>query len=106
MGLPLEDVVRRSTINPAKEIQRPDLGTLSIGSCADVAVFSLREGEFGFVDSGLAKMRGNQRLECEMTIRNGDILWDVNGLSRPNWEDSGDYDVLGSLPLPRHDWPA
>lgn len=106
MEMTLEDVVKRSTVNPAQAIQRPELGTLSAGCCADVAVFSLREGEFGFVDCGLARMRGRHRLECQMTIRNGEVLWDPNGLSCPDWETAGDYDILGAEPLPRHDWPA
>lgn len=106
MGMTLQDVVMRATANPAKQIQRPELGTLGVGACADVAVFALREGEFGFVDSGLAGMSGKYRLECQMTIRNGEILWDANAISRPDWEDAGDYDYIGRDPLPRHDWPA
>ena len=106
MGMAMEDVVRRSTVNPARAIQRPDLGTLRPGCCADVAVFSLREGEFGFVDCGLARMKGKHRLECQMTIRDGQVIWDPNGLSRPDWETVGDYDVLDAGSLPRHDWPA
>ena len=106
MGMSLQDVIRRATANPAKQIQRPELGTLAVGSCADAAVFALREGEFGFIDSGRARMRGKYRLECQLTIRNGEVLWDANGISRPDWEDSGDYDHLDLDPLPRHDWPA
>jgi len=106
MGMTLEDVVMRSTVNPARQIQRPELGTLSEGACADVAVFELREGEFGFVDCGRARMRGKCQLECLMTIRNGEVLWDPYGLSMPDWESAGDYDIIGGKPLPRHDWPA
>jgi hypothetical protein len=51
-------------------------------------------------------MKGKHRLECQMTIRNGQVIWDPNGLSRPDWETVGDYDVLDAEPLPRHDWPA
>ena len=106
MGMTLQDVIMRATANPARQIQRPELGTLSVGAPADVAVFALREGEFGFIDSGGARMRGKRRLDCQMTIRNGEVLWDANGLSRPDWEASGDYDYIDLDPLPRHDWPA
>ena len=106
MGMVLEDVIMRSTVNPARQIQRPELGTLSQGACADVAVFELREGEFGFVDCGRARMQGRYKLECQMTIRNGEVLWDPNGLSMPDWESAGDYDIIGAKPLPRHDWPV
>src|SRR6202047_3181647 len=59
MGVPLEDVIRRSTVNPAKEIHRPDLGTLSIGQDADIAVLELTQGNFSYIDCGVAKMDGN-----------------------------------------------
>jgi dihydroorotase len=90
MGMTLEEVIKRSTVNPAREIQRPELGTLSLGAGADVTVLERRKGEFGFVDCGRNSMRGDYRLECQMTIRNGKILWDVNGISCPDWEKSGD----------------
>ena len=62
MGVPLEDVIRRSTVNPAKEIHRPDLGTLSIGQDADIAVLELTQGHFSYIDCGVAKMDANVRL--------------------------------------------
>jgi dihydroorotase len=104
MGLELEDVVLWSTVNPARQIQRPELGTLTPGACADVALFELQEGEFGFVDCGWARMRGRYRLECQMTIRGGEILWDPNGLSMPDWQTAGEYYKIGE-DIPRHDWP-
>jgi dihydroorotase len=91
MGMPLQDVIRRSTVNPAQEIRRPQLGTLSVGAEADIAVLELLRGDFGFVDSGRAKMKGDQRLQCALTVRAGKILWDRNGLSAPDWETAGEY---------------
>jgi dihydroorotase len=105
MGMPLDEVIMRSTVTPARQIQRQELGTLNPGACADVAVFELREGNFGFVDSGRARMRGHHRLECQMTIRAGEVIWDPNGLSWPDWQTAADYDYIGAAPLPRHDWP-
>ena len=81
MGLSMQDVILRSTWNPAKVIHKPELGNLSIGSDADVAIFSLRKGDFGFVDVGADKIKGTQKLEAEMTIRAGNIVWDLNGLA-------------------------
>ena len=43
MGVPLDDVIRRSTVNPAAEIRRPELGTLSVGKDADIAVFDVKD---------------------------------------------------------------
>jgi len=86
MGLPLQDVIKRATLNPAKVIKRPDLGTLGEGSVADIAVFSLREGSFGFLDVRGTKMQGTQKLEAELTIRSGKIVWDLNGIGSPAWD--------------------
>ena len=91
MGMGLADAVEKSTVAPARNIRRPELGTLTVGSEADVAVFELEEGEFGFVDSGRAAMNGTQRLLCHMTVRSGEVVWDLNGLSRPEWDTQGDY---------------
>jgi dihydroorotase len=86
MGVPLDDVIRRSTVNPAKEIHRPDLGTLSIGQDADIAVLELTQGHFSYIDCGVAKMDGNVRLMARMTIRAGRISFDPSGLSMVEWE--------------------
>ncbi len=81
LGLSVQDVILRSTWNPAKIIQRPELGNLSAGTEADVAIFNLRKGDFGFIDVGEEKIEGTQKLEAEMTIRAGKIVWDLNGLA-------------------------
>lgn len=81
MGLDLKTVIRLTTMNPAKEIQREDLGNLSVGGDADVAVFNLRKGNFGFEDVRRFRIMGTQKLETELTIRAGNIVYDLNGLS-------------------------
>jgi dihydroorotase len=81
MGLSIQDVILRSTWNPAKVINRPELGNLSVGTVADVAVFSMRKGNFGFIDVGEDKIQGTKKLEAELTIRAGKIVWDLNGLA-------------------------
>jgi dihydroorotase len=86
MGVPLDDVIRRSTVNPANEIHRAELGTLSIGKDADIAVLELLKGRFGYIDCGVAKMDGNVRLTTRMTIRAGRISYDPSGLSMVEWE--------------------
>jgi dihydroorotase len=86
MGMPLEEVIQRSTTLPAQLIGRPDLGTLSTGAGADVAVFKLLEGTFGYTDCGKAKIIGSQKLECQLTLRAGQIVYDPNGMSMPLWE--------------------
>src|SRR2546426_6573868 len=71
MGVPLEDVIRRSTVNPAKEIHRPELGTLSVGKDADIAVLEEQRGQFGYIDCGVARMDGKVKLVARMTVRAG-----------------------------------
>jgi dihydroorotase len=83
MGMDLPNVIRASTWNPAHEINHEELGNLSIGSVADVTVLNLREGDFGFWDRIGYKLKGKQRLECEMTIREGRIVYDLNGITNP-----------------------
>jgi dihydroorotase len=98
IGMPLQEVIYRSTVTPAKEIGHPELGTLSAGSEADVAVIKRLEGTFGFADCGRAKMTGKHKLDCIMTIRAGDIVFDPTGLSMPEWVDApAPYWVIPSL---------
>ncbi len=85
MGVSIEDVIRRSTVNPAREIHRPELGTLSVGAEADVAVFQFLEGRFTYGDNGNARLDGNAKLEPLMTIRAGHIVYDPTGLSMVEW---------------------
>jgi dihydroorotase len=85
MGLSVQDVIVRATWKPAQVIKHPELGNLSPGSVADVAVFSLRKGDFGFLDVRGKKLNGTQKLEAELTVRAGKIVWNLNGLGSPMW---------------------
>jgi len=91
MGMPLPDVIMRSTSNPARMIRRAELGTLRVGAEADIAVLDLQYGDFGFVDSGHARMGGDKRLQCMFTVRAGQVVWDLNGLTRPEWNTIDEY---------------
>jgi dihydroorotase len=87
MGVALPDVIARATWNPAREIgQQERLGHLSVGAPADVAVLRLEQGQYGFVDMHGARMAGTRRLACELTLRDGRIVYDLNGLARPDWK--------------------
>jgi len=79
-------VIAWSTANPAKEISHEELGNLSVGSPADIAVFSLQKGSFGFVDMYGARAKGTQKLSCELTVRDGKVVYDLNGIVRDDWE--------------------
>ncbi len=85
MGVPLEDVIRRATVNPARQIRRPELGTLTVGREADIAVLELRKGKFGYTDCGRAKFIGEGKLENRLTVRAGQIVYDPSGISMVEW---------------------
>jgi dihydroorotase len=83
MGMDLRSIIAAATWNPAKEIKREDLGSLSVGADADITILNIREGKFGFFDYTGYKIDGNKKFECEMTIRAGKIVYDLNGLANP-----------------------
>lgn len=85
LGMPLQDVLKANTSRAAEVIKRPDLGHLAVGAEADIAVLNVLKGRFGFVDSSGAKMFGDRKLECELTVKAGQVVWDLNGMSRPLW---------------------
>jgi len=85
MGMSVDDVVVRSTWHPAREIKREELGNLSVGAAADITVLRLERGNFGFVDMYGARLKGNQKLVCELTLRDGKVVYDLNGMTRPDW---------------------
>ena len=81
MGMKLSDAIARATWNPANVINRKELGHLSVGAEADVAVFTLRKGDFGFIDIRNVQYKGTQKLEAELTVRGGKVVWDLNGIA-------------------------
>lgn len=85
MDMSLYEVIQTSTWNPAQYIKRTELGHLSVGAEADIAVLNLLEGDFGFVDVRGWRMKGTQKLICEVTLRAGNVVWDLNGLSSEVW---------------------
>ena len=85
LGMPLEEVVRASTWSPAQVIQREELGHLDVGAEADVTVFRVRAGDFGFWDIEGYRMEGAHKIEAELTVRAGRVVWDLNGISKEAW---------------------
>ncbi|MDO8992879.1 MAG: amidohydrolase/deacetylase family metallohydrolase, partial [Daejeonella sp.] len=81
IGMSIPEVIARGSWNAAKSIKREDLGNLSESSVADIAVLSISNGKFGFVDSGQNRIEGDRKLEAELTVRAGRIVWDLNGMA-------------------------
>ena len=88
MGMPLGEVLYRVTRAPALVIGRPELGTLRVGGCADLAVLRVREGTFGYLDCGGARLRGEGKLECVATVRAGEVIYDPEARSAPDWPEA------------------
>jgi dihydroorotase len=86
LGSSVSDVIRMSTWAPAQEIKRPQLGNLDVGAEADVAVLRVEKGNFGILDSAMARKSGTQRFVTEMTVRKGQVVFDANGLASPGWQ--------------------
>jgi len=83
MGMDLQSVIKASTWAPAQEIKHEELGNLSVGSGADIAILNIRKGKFGLFDYTGTKIETDKKLECEMTIRAGKIVYDLNGIAKP-----------------------
>jgi dihydroorotase len=87
LGVPLNEVIRESTTNPASEIGHPELGQLAVGSVADIAVLRVDQGTFGFADLVGGKVSGTQRIVPEMTIREGRVAFDLNARTAIPWRE-------------------
>ena len=96
LGESLDDVIRQSTWNPARQMGREELGHLSVGAIADIAVLKKESGAFGFVDSFGARQDGTEKLVAEMTFKDGRLAWDLNGRTRQDWRElPADYGRQG-----------
>jgi len=85
LGETIPEAFAQMTANPAHEIKQEQLGNLSAGSIADVAVFSEEHGTFGFFDMFGAKDIGHVKLVCELTIKDGKIVYDLNAIEFDVW---------------------
>jgi dihydroorotase len=74
LGMTLEQVVERATTKPAAAMRRPDLGTLAVGSPADIAVFRLETGDVTFQDIHMNERRGDRLLVNTLTMVEGEAL--------------------------------
>jgi dihydroorotase len=86
MGMPLQEVIRDMTWNPAREILQTQLGNLSIGAIADVAVISVQHGTFGFDDAYSTRVTGTQKMFCELTIKDGKVVYDLDAITGDAWD--------------------
>lgn len=81
MGMDIPSIVKAATWTPALTIKKPELGNLSLGAIADLTVMSIRDGDFGFKDIVGNRQEGKQRFECQLTIKGGRVVYDLNAIS-------------------------
>ncbi|TWW01521.1 amidohydrolase/deacetylase family metallohydrolase [Chitinophaga pinensis] len=80
MGMSVPELVKATTSEAAKAIRHEELGSLSENSIADIALLRVENGKFGFTDAN-TRMEGDSKLLCELTVRAGKIVYDLNGLA-------------------------
>lgn len=88
MGMSFEEIIFRTTQRPAQIIHHTELGTLSTGSCADIALFRIREGNFSYADGGRARIDGDRKIECAGTFRAGELVYNPDAMGMPKWEEA------------------
>lgn len=88
LGMPLSEAIYRTTVTPARAIRRPELGTLSEGAEADVAVLRWDDRPRSYSDCGRARLEGRGELACELTLRAGRIVWNPAGVGMPSWQNA------------------
>ena len=81
LGMPLNEVIRAATINPARAIRRPDLGTLKVGAAGDAVVLDHRKGKFEYVDVLGETLIGKHRLVNAGMVVGG--KWWFDGTPKP-----------------------
>jgi len=96
MGMPMAEVVARSTWEPAKWINHRELGTLTPGALADVSILEFQDRPAGLSDSGPTGyriMRAKGRLINQVTIKDGVVRFDYDGLTKDDWSETPKTDL-------------
>ncbi|MBN9587938.1 MAG: dihydroorotase [Alphaproteobacteria bacterium 64-11] len=86
IGLSLQEAVAGMTFHPAREVKQAGLGHLSVGAIADLAVLRLQSGRFGFTDMVNTRIDGARKLVAELTVKDGRIVYDLNGMEALPWD--------------------
>ena len=72
LGMTFDDVLMRSTVAPAKIVNRVEgMGTLAVGAPADIALLALESREFQLIDSQKNTVTTKQRIAGKTAICRG-----------------------------------
>jgi dihydroorotase len=71
LGMSLNDVIRASTINPARAIHLQDRGTLKPGLLGDATILDLEKGNFTFLDVLGEPLQSSEQLACRGIVLGG-----------------------------------
>ena len=95
LGMSFEEAIEKSTVRPARAIGKfPQIGTLGEGQTADIAVFAIRHGVFGLNYTREMRMVATRKLEAILTVRDGKVVYDRDGLGFPEWHTAGEYNRI------------
>jgi len=71
LGMPLGDIVAASTINPARALRRPDLGSFKPGSIGDASILAVQTGQFHYDDVVGEVVAGGERIVSDGVVVGG-----------------------------------
>lgn len=78
-GIPIEDVVRLSTLTPAEKMGiAEDLGSLAAGTTADVSILSVDEGDYTYTDAERKTTSASRKINSVETVKDGKLYRDWN----------------------------
>ena len=83
LGMPLDQIIERTTLAPAQALRRPDLGTLKPGMPADASVLQIQNGSYSLEDCVGEKLLARQKLIAKGTVVEG------------RWQPSESYATTG-----------
>ncbi len=68
LGMPLDEVIAASTVNAAKALGRPELGSLRPGSVGDASILTVQTGRFPYEDVVGEVLTGEQKIVSEGVV--------------------------------------
>jgi len=81
LGMDLNTIVASSTVNAARALRRPELGSLKPGSVGDASVLTVRSGRFGYEDVLGEVVTGERKIMPEGIVVGGQ--WSHSNATAP-----------------------